>query len=56
MGIAKVNQEDLETLRQLLEKGVIKPVIDCSYPLSEIAGALRYVIRSACQGKVVVVM
>lgn len=56
MGIARVNQEDLETLKELSEKGVIKPVIDCSYPLSEITGALRYVIDQHAQGKVVVVM
>jgi len=54
MGIARVNQEDLETLRQLLEAGVIKPIIDQSYPLSEIAGALRYVIDQHAQGKVVI--
>jgi NADPH:quinone reductase-like Zn-dependent oxidoreductase len=56
MGIARINQEDLETLRELLEAGVIKPVIDRSFPLSEIAAALRHVIDKHAQGKVVCVM
>lgn len=54
MGIAEVNQEDLVTLAELLEAGKIVPVIDRSYPLSEIREAVRYVEDTHAQGKVVI--
>ena len=54
MGIAKVNQEDLVYLGELLKAGKIAPVIDTSYPLSEIAEAVRYVEDTHAQGKVVI--
>jgi NADPH:quinone reductase-like Zn-dependent oxidoreductase len=54
MGIAKVIQEDLVTLGELLEDGRIVPVIDRSYPLSEIVEAFRYVEEVHAQGKVVI--
>jgi NADPH:quinone reductase-like Zn-dependent oxidoreductase len=52
--IAKFNSADLETLRELLESGRIKPVIDRRYALSEIAAAFRYMGEGHAQGKVVV--
>jgi NADPH:quinone reductase-like Zn-dependent oxidoreductase len=54
MGIAKVDQEDLVTLGELLEAGKIAPVIDASYPLSRTAEAFRYVEDKHAQGKVVI--
>jgi len=54
MGIAKVNQEDLVYLGELLEAGKIAPVIDTGYALSEIAEAFRYVEEKHAQGKVVI--
>ena len=54
MGIAKVNQEDLVYLGELLDSGKIAPVIDRSYPLREIAEAFRYVEEKHAQGKVVI--
>ena len=54
MGIAKVNQEDLITLGELLEAGKIVPVIDRSYPLNEVPDAIRYVEEKHPQGKVVI--
>jgi len=56
MGIAKVNQEDLVHLGELLEAGKIVPVIDRSYPLSEITEAFRYVEGIHLQGKVVIIV
>jgi len=41
-------------LARLLEKGKITPVIDRSYPLSEIVEAFRYVEEKHAQGKVVI--
>jgi NADPH:quinone reductase-like Zn-dependent oxidoreductase len=54
MGIAKVKQEDLAILGELLEAGNIIPVIDRSYPLNEIVDAFRYVEDKHAQGKVVI--
>jgi NADPH:quinone reductase-like Zn-dependent oxidoreductase len=54
MGIAKVIQEDLVTLGELLETGKITPVIDRRYPLQEIVEAFRYVEDHHAQGKVVI--
>lgn len=54
MGIAKINQEDLVFLGGLLEAGKIAPVIDRSYPLSEVPEAIRYVEEKHAQGKVVI--
>jgi len=54
MGIAKVNREDLVYLGELLEAGKITPVIDRSYPLSEIIEAFRYVEEVHAQGKIVI--
>jgi NADPH:quinone reductase-like Zn-dependent oxidoreductase len=54
MGIAKVNQEDLVYLGELLETGKIAPVIDRRYPLSDIVEAFRYVEDTHAQGKVVI--
>ncbi len=54
MGIAKVIQEDLVYLAELLKAGKIAPVIDRSYPLGEIVEAFRYVEDTHAQGKVVI--
>lgn len=54
MGIAQVNQEDLVFLAELLKAGRIAPIIDRSYPLSEIVEAFRYVEDTHAQGKVVI--
>jgi NADPH:quinone reductase-like Zn-dependent oxidoreductase len=54
MGIAKVNQKDLVYLAELLEAGKIVPLIDRSYPLSEVPEAIRYVEETHAQGKVVI--
>jgi NADPH:quinone reductase-like Zn-dependent oxidoreductase len=56
MGIAKINQEDLVYLAELLKTGKIKPVIDRCYTLEQIAEAFRYVEDRHPQGKVVITM
>jgi NADPH:quinone reductase-like Zn-dependent oxidoreductase len=56
MGIAEANQEDLVYLAELLKDGKIRPVIDRTYPLSEIVEAFRYVEDKHAQGKVVITM
>jgi NADPH:quinone reductase-like Zn-dependent oxidoreductase len=52
--VAKFNHADLEVLRELLEAGKVKPVIDRRYELSEIADAFRYMGEGHAQGKVVI--
>jgi len=54
MGIAKLNQEDFPILKELLEAGKIKPLIDRRYPLSEAAEAFRYFEEGHARGKVVI--
>jgi NADPH:quinone reductase-like Zn-dependent oxidoreductase len=54
MGVAKPNQKDLVTMKELLETGKVKPVIDRCYPLAETAEALRYLEEGHAEGKVVV--
>ena len=49
----KENQQDLLTLKELIEAGKLTPVIDKTYPLSEAAEAIRYLERGHAQGKVV---
>src|SRR6266849_5057656 len=54
MGMAKLNQKDLDFLKELVEAGKIVPVIDRRYPLSETADAIRYLEEGHAQGKVVI--
>jgi len=54
MGIAKINQKDLLYLKELLESGKIAPVIEKSYPLSEVAAAIRCLAEGHARGKAVV--
>lgn len=51
--IAKVNREDLEVLKELIEGGKVTPVIDRTYPLNEAADAIRYLEAGHARGKVV---
>ena len=50
----KPNQKDLVFMKELIEAGQVKPVIDRSYPLGETAAALRYYGEGHARGKVVI--
>jgi NADPH:quinone reductase-like Zn-dependent oxidoreductase len=52
--IAAVRRDDLAYLGQLIEAGAVTPVIDRSYPLSEISNAFRYLEAGHAHGKVVI--
>jgi NADPH:quinone reductase-like Zn-dependent oxidoreductase len=52
--LAKMNKEDMEVIRGLLEAGKVKPVIDRRYELSEIADAFRYLGEGHARGKIVI--
>jgi NADPH:quinone reductase-like Zn-dependent oxidoreductase len=56
MGIAKLNQQDLVFLKELLAAGKVKPVIDRRYPLSESAGAFQYLEGGHARGKIVITL
>lgn len=53
-GIATTPKEDLLVIKELLEAGKLVPVIDKSYPLSETAEAVRYLLAEHARGKVVI--
>jgi len=48
------NQQDVAFLTQLLESGDVVPVIDRTYPLSDVAEALRYQEQGLTRGKIVI--
>ncbi len=50
---AKVNQNDLLFIKELIEAGIVKPIVDKCYPLSEISEAFRYYGKGHARGKVV---
>ena len=54
LGAAKSNKKDLLLLKDLLEAGKIKPVIDKCYSLSEVPEAIRYLEEGHARGKVVI--
>ncbi len=52
--IAKWNKPDMDVLRELLESGNVKPVVEKRYELGEVADALRYMGEGHAQGKIVI--
>jgi NADPH:quinone reductase-like Zn-dependent oxidoreductase len=54
--IAIPKNDDLAVLKELIESGKVKPVIDRTYPLSEIREAFRYLDQGHARGKVVINM
>ena len=54
--LAKPIQKDLVRVRDLMEAGKVKPVIDRRYELTEVAEAMRYVEQKHARGKVVITL
>jgi len=52
--LQRANQEDLVCLKELMESGKVKPVIDRQYRLSELPEAFGYFEQGHAQGKVVI--
>lgn len=51
---SKPNKADLRVLKELLEAGKVTPVIDRTYPLSEVPNAIRYLHEGRARGKLVI--
>jgi NADPH:quinone reductase-like Zn-dependent oxidoreductase len=47
-------RKDLQDLRQFIEAGKLTPVVDKTYPLSEVPGAIRDLRASQARGKLVI--
>jgi len=53
--IADANKtDDLNTLRDLMQAGMLRPVIDRQYSLSEVPVAIRYLEKGHARGKLVI--
>src|SRR5215217_3033475 len=52
--VSSENHEDMIALKELIEAGKVTPVIDTTYPLSEVPEAIRYLEEGHAQGKVVI--
>ncbi|MET7697791.1 NAD(P)-dependent alcohol dehydrogenase [Streptomyces sp. NPDC005485] len=52
--VSVARREDLQTLKDLAEQGLITPAIDRTYPLSEAPAAIRHLKKGHPRGKLVV--
>ena len=52
--VANTNHEGLDTLKDLIEAEKVTPVIDRTYPLSDVIEAFRYLEQGHARGKVVI--
>ncbi|HEV7836944.1 MAG TPA: zinc-binding dehydrogenase, partial [Gemmatimonadaceae bacterium] len=53
-GVAIGNQQGMRVIAELAAAGTLKPVIDRSYPLEQLAEAFKYVERGHKKGNVVI--
>jgi NADPH:quinone reductase-like Zn-dependent oxidoreductase len=54
--MARLNQQDLTILGELMQAGKVTPVIDKRYSLSEVPDAIRYLEEGHARGKVVITL
>jgi NADPH:quinone reductase-like Zn-dependent oxidoreductase len=54
MFVAKGRKEDLRWLKEQIEAGKLTPVVDRTYPLSEVPEAIQYFEEGHARGKVVI--
>jgi len=52
--VCSENNEDLLALTELIESGKVTPVIDKTYPLTEVPAAIQYLKDGRARGKVVI--
>jgi NADPH:quinone reductase-like Zn-dependent oxidoreductase len=48
--------DSMAILKEFLEAGKFTPVIDRTYPLSEVPDAIRYLEEGHAQGKIIITM
>ena len=46
--------QTLERVRRLVETGAVRPVVDRTFPLDDVAGAIRYLEVEHARAKVVI--
>jgi NADPH:quinone reductase-like Zn-dependent oxidoreductase len=56
MLVSKENQQDLQTLGELIEAGKLRPLIGRTYPLGEVPEAMRALEAGNTRGKIVITM
>jgi NADPH:quinone reductase-like Zn-dependent oxidoreductase len=56
MMFADLNKKDLTVLADLMQAGKVTPVIDRTYPLSQVSDAIRYLEQGHARGKVVITL
>ncbi len=54
--VANFNREDFSSLRELMESGKVKPVVDRTYPLNKINEAMAYLGTGHARAKIVLTM
>jgi NADPH:quinone reductase-like Zn-dependent oxidoreductase len=54
--ISPENYEDMIELKNFIEAGTVRPVIDRTFLLSEVSEAIRYLRDGCARGKVVIAM
>jgi NADPH:quinone reductase-like Zn-dependent oxidoreductase len=54
--VSRENHEDMIVLKELIEAGKVTPVIDRTYPLSEVSAAIRYMREGRARGKLVITL
>src|SRR5712691_1707336 len=52
--VSTERQEDLQVLHEFLEAGKVTPLVDRTFPLSEVPEAIRYMRKGHARGKVVI--
>lgn len=52
--LASINRDDLTVLKELIESRKVTPIIDRTYPLSDVPEAIRYLEQGHARGKVVI--
>jgi NADPH:quinone reductase-like Zn-dependent oxidoreductase len=52
--VAVTRRADLETVRELVGSGAVRPVVDCAYPLADVPQAIRDLEEGRIRGKAVV--
>jgi len=54
MFVNKESHDDLDTVRRLIENGQVTPIVDRTYPLAEVADAVRHLEAGKVRGKIAI--